>query len=450
MAGGGQPDLLVGVGDAVAVSSATPTRPANDNLANAFAVAGAAFTTTGTNVFATKEPGEPNHAGSPGGRSVWWTWTAPQTGKAMVTTAGSRVDTLLAVYTGSTIAGLVLVGANDDFVDFTSRVRFDAVAGTAYRIAVDGFSGSAGAITLSGGMAPVNDDFAERLTLAPAATGGNGSNVNATKESGEPNHAGNAGGRSIWWSWTAPASGTVTLTTAGSLASGGGPLDTLLAVYTGNVARPCSPPAIAPPNCLTQVAANDDEVAGSILTSRVTFPASFGTAYRIVVDGFGGASGSVTFGLTEVVTPPSLSISDATVTEGNSRHVDGDLHGLPGRADDADGHGQLRHQQWHGDRGHRLRRGAAHGRHPDSGPDEPSRLRHRERRHHARARRDLLRDLEQPRERDLRGRPRPGNRHHPERRRRGCRSTTCPWWSRPPARGTPSSRSRCRRPWRAP
>ena len=415
---GGQPDLLVGVGDAVAVSSATPTRPANDNLANAFAVAGAAYSTTGTNVFATKEPGEPNHAGSPGGRSVWWTWTAPQTGKAMVTTAGSGVDTLLAVYTGSTIAGLVLVGANDDFVDFTSRVRFDAVAGTAYRIAVDGFSGGAGAITLSGGMAPVNDDFAERLTLAPATTGGTGSNVNATKESGEPNHAGNAGGRSIWWSWTAPASGTVTLTTAGSLASGGGPLDTLLAVYTGNVARPCSPPAVAPPNCLTQVAANDDEV-------RFEHPDEPGDLHGLVRDRLSDRGGRVRGRVRQRDLrphrgrhPPQPVHLGRDGHGGQQRHLDGDLHGLPGRADDADGHGQLRHQQWHRDRGERLRRGAAHGRHPDSGPDEPDRLRHRRWRHRGRARRDLPRDLEQPRERDLRRRPLPGDGHDPERRRR--------------------------------
>ena len=32
-----------------------------------------------------------------------------------------------------------------------------------------------------------------------------GSNQNASKEVGEPNHAGDAGGKSVWWSWTAPS-----------------------------------------------------------------------------------------------------------------------------------------------------------------------------------------------------------------------------------------------------
>ena len=38
-----------------------------------------------------------------------------------------------------------------------------------------------------------------------------GSNSNATKQVGEPNHAGNAGGKSVWWRWTAPAAGTLCL-----------------------------------------------------------------------------------------------------------------------------------------------------------------------------------------------------------------------------------------------
>src|SRR2546425_3684733 len=38
----------------------------------------------------------------------------------------------------------------------------------------------------------------------------------STKESGEPNHAGNAGGSSIWYRWTAPTADPVTIDTVGS------------------------------------------------------------------------------------------------------------------------------------------------------------------------------------------------------------------------------------------
>src|SRR5215468_5176607 len=56
------------------------TRPSNDNFADAISVTGTNFNVHGSNVNATIEPGEPNHAHQPGGKSVWWTWQAPATG----------------------------------------------------------------------------------------------------------------------------------------------------------------------------------------------------------------------------------------------------------------------------------------------------------------------------------------------------------------------------------
>src|SRR5262245_40950878 len=64
-------------------------RPANDNFANAIQLVGTNLTAHGSNVNATKERGEPNHAGQPGGKSVWWFWKAPETGYATVSTLGS-------------------------------------------------------------------------------------------------------------------------------------------------------------------------------------------------------------------------------------------------------------------------------------------------------------------------------------------------------------------------
>jgi len=48
-------------------------------------------------VNATKEPGEPAHAGNDGGASIWYSWTAPSTGNVTITTEGSSFDTLLGV-----------------------------------------------------------------------------------------------------------------------------------------------------------------------------------------------------------------------------------------------------------------------------------------------------------------------------------------------------------------
>src|SRR5206468_57412 len=97
--------------------------------------------TTGSNVGAGKEIGEPDHAGNPGGKSVWWTWSAPTNGEVTITTDDSSFDTLLGVYTGSTVSALSLVAASDDHgVQVTSRVRFEVTQGLQYQIAVDGYN----------------------------------------------------------------------------------------------------------------------------------------------------------------------------------------------------------------------------------------------------------------------------------------------------------------------
>lgn len=140
---GPQPDL-------VAALAAGLSRPANDSFAGAQVLSGAAGTVTGSTVGATKEPGEPAHGGNPGGASVWYQWTAPANGTLTVDTFTSGFDTLLEAYTGSAIASLTPVVANDDD-NGTLQSRagpFTVTAGTTYLIAVDGYSGQAGALAL--------------------------------------------------------------------------------------------------------------------------------------------------------------------------------------------------------------------------------------------------------------------------------------------------------------
>ncbi|MDB6109058.1 MAG: proteinputative collagen-binding proteinCalx-beta, partial [Pedosphaera sp.] len=103
-----------------------------------------------SNVGATSEPGEPQHAGVPGGKSVWFTWTPLLSGLATFSTAGSSFDTLLAVYTGNRLTNLTEVASDDDSDGFyTSKVVFYATAGTTYQIAVDGAYGAEGRIMLN-------------------------------------------------------------------------------------------------------------------------------------------------------------------------------------------------------------------------------------------------------------------------------------------------------------
>ena len=123
----------------------------NDAFVLSAPLAGTNGTAIGTSKNATKEPGEPNHAGNGGGKSLWWNFMAPSDGVLFLSTTNSTFDTLLAIYTGDKISNLSLVSSNDDaFIDSGfSKLSQAVVAGQTYRIAVDGYSGANGTIALT-------------------------------------------------------------------------------------------------------------------------------------------------------------------------------------------------------------------------------------------------------------------------------------------------------------
>ena len=123
-----------------------PPAPANDLFAGAQIISGCTGSVTGQNYNANpmKESGEPDHGpppgNNPGGKSIWYRWTAPASGQVTITTDGSNFDTLLAVYTGNPVANLTAIIKNDDGpIGLTSRVNFAVTSGTVYQIAVAGF-----------------------------------------------------------------------------------------------------------------------------------------------------------------------------------------------------------------------------------------------------------------------------------------------------------------------
>lgn len=90
-------------------------QPANDNFANAISLGSSTWgSVSNDNTGATAEPNEPPHSGFTATNSIWYTWTAPQSGDVEMDTIGSSVDTVLAVYTGANLANLNQVAANDD------------------------------------------------------------------------------------------------------------------------------------------------------------------------------------------------------------------------------------------------------------------------------------------------------------------------------------------------
>jgi len=134
---------------------------------------------------------------------------------------------------------------------------------------------------------PVNDNFANAIALSTGPGSISGTNVNATREAGEPAHVGLLGDKSVWYSWVSTVNGQATFDTIGSN------FDTTLAVYTGTSV-----------NQLINLAQNDDVVAGVNGASRVQFNVSSGQTYRIVVDGWNSEFGNITLNWTSTgVTP---------------------------------------------------------------------------------------------------------------------------------------------------
>jgi hypothetical protein len=174
--------------------------PANDGFAAAvnIVLSGTSATLSGYNTNATKEAGEPNHAGNGGGRSVWWKWTAPGPGSVTLSTQGSVFDTTLGVYTGTAVSALTLVGSSDDVqagVVQYSLVSFTAAGGTTYYFAVDGFNGSdghgadSGAVTLNLSFAPSGSTSTTSTTIASSS-----STIATTSTTVPPTSGGGGGG----------------------------------------------------------------------------------------------------------------------------------------------------------------------------------------------------------------------------------------------------------------
>lgn len=160
--------------DDVSMQIATTANiPANDDFTNLTVLTGFPIQLFANNTFATKEPGEPNHAGNAGGHSLWWGWTAPTNGIVTINNFGSSFQTLLAVYTGSALANLTPVVSSDKAT--ATAVTFKAVAGTQYDIAVDGFNGVTGNIVLNVAFAP--DVTPPKVTITSPAAGANLTNA---------------------------------------------------------------------------------------------------------------------------------------------------------------------------------------------------------------------------------------------------------------------------------
>jgi subtilisin family serine protease len=142
----------------VTVTVLPPGAP-NDAFANALPIVGDSGVFTNlNNTSATKEPGEPVHLSVGGGKSLWWSFTAPTNGILFLSTSNSTFDTILAVYTGTNVAQLTVVSGSDDAYQGVtySELQLGTLANETYHIAVDGYRGASGAVQLSHSFTPVS------------------------------------------------------------------------------------------------------------------------------------------------------------------------------------------------------------------------------------------------------------------------------------------------------
>lgn len=160
--------------------------PPNDSLTSA-AILDSDVPSTGTTVDATLEAAEPlppdyNAAGYQG--TVWWKWTPVFAGWHEVTTEGSAVDTVLAIWSDNNGAGpLTLVHVNDDAREGGfSRIRFLADGFTSYKIAVASRNASRGAVTLNAFFCPDPISRATAATFTPASVDVTSAGANITAD----------------------------------------------------------------------------------------------------------------------------------------------------------------------------------------------------------------------------------------------------------------------------
>lgn len=266
---------VAGVSSVLGVPSARAAPP-NDDFASATVVPALPYTNTLDSTTATFESGEPQPCIA-STRTVWYSFTVPASGLYQLDTFGSDFDTVLAVYTGSTLNSLSTVDCNDDtFSGLRSRIQFQAEAGVVYRVQAGGLNATGGTLVVNFAPAPpppVNDNFSAAITVGALPFSDIRLNSAATGEKGELKTTCSDVEKTVWYTFTPTATAIYQIDTVGS------DFDTVVTVYTG-----------ATLDTLVQVACNDD-MSGGVTQSLIQTTLNAGTTYRIQVGGFSAFRG---------------------------------------------------------------------------------------------------------------------------------------------------------------
>jgi hypothetical protein len=303
----------------VSASRMISARPENDAFAARVEVVGSPALVRGTTAGATHEPGEPGPM--PGGLgTTWWTWTPTESGPIVIAAAGTNVALLLGAYTNDALEDLQLAGSaapSSSSGALAASVVVEAVAGVPIQIAVDGTASAGLAYELTIRPLPRNDSFADRTRVDGYQFLLEGYNHGATAEVGERSHI-VIPSNSVWWTWTAPYTGTLRLNITNNFRSA-------VAVYSGG--------GLSLSN-LTRLGSVSVPIRGATFT----LPVVRDDIYHFTVDGQFGWTGDVRI----LGRPDGAPVIESLVRTPNALRMR--FRGLPGRAHRVDGSSNL--QSW--------------------------------------------------------------------------------------------------------
>jgi hypothetical protein len=222
-----------GAGAAGGIRIAVIAPPANDAFAARALISGRSASVAAYDHLATTEPGEP--AEWTGGRTLWWTWTAPDAGVAEVSLFNSEFTRAAKVYTGETLATLrpVAVSAAHTAV---APLKWRAEKGRNYHLAAGAqFGTPPGRMELELNLfpaPPLNDGSSRPARLEGVEAAFSGAIYGATRQSGEARPGpetgpGPAAGRTTWHVWRPAFSGHA------AAVVGGRGFAPLMSVYQG-------------------------------------------------------------------------------------------------------------------------------------------------------------------------------------------------------------------------
>jgi len=251
--------------------------PPADNCANAQTIT-CGSTVTGSTVGMTLDGPATSCTGGSVAADVWYVFTGLGSNVAATLCGATNYDSKIDIYTG-TCGAFTSVVCNDDFCGLGSGVNWFATAGTTYYIRVHGYNGGVGDFELALTNTQTNDVCANATAITAGTYAGTtvcmGADVAPTCTTTD----GTGGG--VWYAYTAAT--TCNVITA-SLCGGGTSYDSKIRVYEGTC------------GALTCVVGNDDFCG---LQSQVSWNATAGTTYYILVHGYGTSSGAYSLTVSE-------------------------------------------------------------------------------------------------------------------------------------------------------